>query len=334
VLLTAAHCVDGAQPGALVFSTHPNPVQNQGVADFHFASTFTIHPSYQPNQVGQVKENGFLTWPVPVLGADLALVKLTQRYTALKFPALDMNGAGATVEVVGYGVDGTNAGAGIKRMGKMSHVGDADAPIDLAGAYVVKGYLSLYPNAVGQTLCPGDSGGPAFEVSGTTRRITGVSASVYTPDGSAMCSAVSFAFSTRVATYHTWITETKGILAPPGGCAGGDDAAFSTLDGGCRDASTSLVWSKRTTSQKRDNAASYCSNLNEGGQTDWRLPTAAELHQLSTDGGATHLASVPAAQLWSSDSVTATTGKTVRLSNNGEIAKAITTKLYTYCVRP
>lgn len=78
--------------------------------------------------------------------------------------------------------------------------------------------------------------------------------------------------------------------SPPGACET-NDGSFSTREGGCQDQVGNLVWSSLPDSFFTwAGASSYCSNLVEGGFSDWRLPTRNELVAADQHGAATHLA--------------------------------------------
>ncbi len=79
----------------------------------------------------------------------------------------------------------------------------------------------------------------------------------------------------------------------PGDCVVPDDSSFASVDGGCKDLTTGRVWSlQRDGSASWADQSTYCNNLSEGGQTDWRMPTIAELQAVYTDGALGHLAIV------------------------------------------
>lgn len=87
----------------------------------------------------------------------------------------------------------------------------------------------------------------------------------------------------------------------PGSCLQADDANFASIGGGCKDLRTGRVWSGQMYGLGTwPYAKDYCSNLVEGGQSDWRLPTKDELVTLHNDGGASYVNIWPTASIWSS----------------------------------
>jgi hypothetical protein len=103
----------------------------------------------------------------------------------------------------------------------------------------------------------------------------------------ACCTVVTYAYS------KSGNAEFSALLTPPGACQINDED-FNTEDGGCKDLSTGIVWSNgmyATTGQRTwDYAVSYCENLNEGGYSDWALPTKEELIEVALNGAVGHLA--------------------------------------------
>jgi hypothetical protein len=65
------------------------------------------------------------------------------------------------------------------------------------------------------------------------------------------------------------------------------------------------------------NTTGYCKSLNEGGKTDWRVPSKSELLALSSNGAVTHLAGTVSRWYWSSSSdiTTKSNAYGVRLSD-------------------
>lgn len=78
-----------------------------------------------------------------------------------------------------------------------------------------------------------------------------------------------------------------------------DDGGWVTADGGCTDVTTGLVWSLAAPGSVDWNyAQNYGANLVEGGYSDWRMPTEAELQGAWANGAPTHLA-YPGPAIWS-----------------------------------
>jgi hypothetical protein len=95
----------------------------------------------------------------------------------------------------------------------------------------------------------------------------------------------------------------NALLTPPGACQINDEH-FNTEDGGCKDLSTGIVWSAGTAPNQMswDYVLNYCENLDEGGYTDWVLPTKEELIEVALNGATSHLAVDPYFLLrWSRD---------------------------------
>lgn len=84
------------------------------------------------------------------------------------------------------------------------------------------------------------------------------------------------------------------VPAPPGACVS-QDANWTTDSGGCRDMqSGGLVWSASAyvqTGQMQTyvTAQDYCAASTEGGYSDWRVPTLAELQTAQQREAFTHI---------------------------------------------
>jgi len=71
-----------------------------------------------------------------------------------------------------------------------------------------------------------------------------------------------------------------------------DDSAFQSLQGGCKDLASKLVWIRGGTlgsAWSWKAATSLCENLTANGLTDWRLPTVAKLQVIAAGGKYLHL---------------------------------------------
>lgn len=102
-----------------------------------------------------------------------------------------------------------------------------------------------------------------------------------------LCLLAIFGFASQIGA--AWQN-----LDPPGACVS-EDSNWATLDGGCKDLqSGGLVWSASAYAQTGQlttyvTAQDYCSASTEGGYTDWRVPTLAELQMAQQHGAFTHI---------------------------------------------
>lgn len=120
-----------------------------------------------------------------------------------------------------------------------------------------------------------------------------------------------------------------------------EDANFATADGGCKDQSTGLVWSgstwKRTQSYySYSGAVSQCANLDEGGFSDWRLPSKDEM--LAVEANDAHLyldvlQPAGAYALWT-NSKKGNKAYTVNFDNARLGLSLLASSLDSVCVRP
>lgn len=114
-------------------------------------------------------------------------------------------------------------------------------------------------------------------------------------------------------------------------CAGGD-ANWATAEGGCKDLQTGLVWSLPGPCCVNWNTATqYAADLVEGGYSDWRLPTRAEL-----ETAASHLAYpqlLGSGECWSSTTQGGTRAYTVNLQTGVATLRLKGSSLSFHCVR-
>lgn len=95
-----------------------------------------------------------------------------------------------------------------------------------------------------------------------------------------------FEVSAVVATLVLALT-TSDLAAQTHVCVVVDEA-FATGNGGCQDLATGLVWSRVSCCWYWEYATQNCEDTEEGGFTDWRLPTIAELEDAHANGAPTH----------------------------------------------
>lgn len=165
-VLTAAHCVQDLQPGS--FSIVPQPdARAPGVR--LPTGPFYLHPTYfaarlQPDQAAQAF----------IFATDIALVHVPGGRPAwTQIALLDFERSvqpGQRHQVAGFGhtglVDGVEQGAGVLRYGPLTTRRKYDNRAYTAGAG--QGIYWLLDGGQETKVCPGDSGGPAFWVSGAT----------------------------------------------------------------------------------------------------------------------------------------------------------------------
>lgn len=119
-----------------------------------------------------------------------------------------------------------------------------------------------------------------------------------------------------------------------------DGGNFVSRSGGCEDLLTGKVWSTGYMDNNGrspttwSGAGSYCNNLVEGGQSDWRLPTEAELIKVATDGAAGHVNANDSAFHWSSTTRGSQYAWTVRLDTAATFLTLKTSGEDAVCVRP
>ncbi|MBX9759143.1 MAG: S1 family peptidase [Beijerinckiaceae bacterium] len=181
-VLTAGHCVTGAQSLAVNYGGYGQPrlVNVTGVS---------VHPEFVPDAVRK-----------RVRSIDLAIVRLAEPLPASITPArLDAQGevkAGQRFTIAGFGLarEGEEASAGRLRMGSL-----------VAREPVSKILLWAHdPAAKGFGACTGDSGGPIFAADGSVAAITTWS----TGAGKKRCGDITQ--GALVAPQRGWIERVLG----------------------------------------------------------------------------------------------------------------------------
>ncbi len=183
LVLTAAHCVDGAgRIAVLTFGSGRQPLINEIVGS-------KLHPEYRRAD-----------WQARRTAVDLAVVRTAQPIGNGRRPAgLSASGLpspGTSIRLVGFGPasEGDGRSAGTLR----------------AAALAVTGRPSTYqvrltgpgPSALG--ACTGDSGGPVYASEGGRAVVSGI-VSWTTGRGSARCGALTG--TVPVAPHRRWIEE-------------------------------------------------------------------------------------------------------------------------------
>ena len=110
----------------------------------------------------------------------------------------------------------------------------------------------------------------------------------------------------------------------------GEDCMPTSTNGGFYSCNNST----NTRNPSSVNTTAYCKSLNEGGKTDWRVPTKLDLLTLYSHGATTHINGTLSQGLWSSSTNTNNYGADyVQLSNNTWGLTEKTTAFRVMCVR-
>ena len=111
------------------------------------------------------------------------------------------------------------------------------------------------------------------------------------------------------------------------------DWTNNVTEGGCEDLATGLIWGMRWNNWNWADANTKCANNEEGGFTDWRLATRAEMYDAVDDGAGTHLSyGWNGLELWSSEKK-ANKAYTVELFDGDEYLRPQIDALSFACIR-
>ncbi|RLB57985.1 MAG: hypothetical protein DRI34_06280 [Deltaproteobacteria bacterium] len=213
VVLTAAHCVAGAEPRDFLVLFGPDT----GAAITRRVSETAVHNTYNPQQDSSRGDIGLLLLssgpppgiaPIAPLPAELAL---------------GQQDVGRDIEFVGFGQD-ENGEAGTRLWAPATIDMVCEAPSGCSQGMFFAEAFTICQDQQPSGICFGDSGGPALVVENSTEYVAGVSSYVYE-------NCQLWGCSTKVDVYEDFIQAF--VAGRPGAdCASGDDCRSGMCVGG------------------------------------------------------------------------------------------------------
>ncbi|WP_199432519.1 S1 family peptidase [Qaidamihabitans albus] len=192
-VLTAAHCVQGRQPGAVTARIGSNDRTDGG--ETRPVAEFVAHPEYDPDGAG----------------GDLALVRLAEPAQAAPVELGTEAAVGTATRLLGWGQTCPAEGCGTSPV--MLQQLDTTI-VDGAGCSAFDATVELCTGNPGGTAgpCYGDSGGPQLMRVEDRWLLLGVSSRPGNDD--ATCGTGPSIYTSAVA-YEPWITEQLGTAPEP-----------------------------------------------------------------------------------------------------------------------
>ena len=171
VLLTARHCVSKTQPGGVACSKDGKPISGGAVLSDYAAKQLAVVLGPTMSRTTRASAFGqqvFTTGAKTLCNNDIALVVLDRKIAGAKIAQLRLDAPpdrDETISAVGWGVSNVSRTYGRNRRANIpiTTVG----PISTAAGSVGPGEFQI-----GEGICSGDSGGPAFVT--TTGAVLGV----------------------------------------------------------------------------------------------------------------------------------------------------------------
>lgn len=164
VVLTARHCVSRTSGGGIACSRDGKPISGGGVRSDYAATTVAVVIGSTMGRDTRAAAKGqqiFTTGSNNLCNNDLAVVVLDRRIENAAIAKVRLNGPpqkGENILAVGWGVSNNSTKNGRRRR--------ADIPIAAVGPVSTSTTGAIAPNefAIGEGICSGDSGGPAYSM--------------------------------------------------------------------------------------------------------------------------------------------------------------------------
>ena len=162
LVLTARHCVARTTDGGVACSKDGKPISGGEVrSDYPATSLAVIVGPIMANKASAKGQQVFTTGANNLCNNDLAVVVLDRHIEGAEIASVRFNGPpkkGENILAVGWGVSNNSSRYGRRRR--------ADIPITAVGPITTSSTGSVAPNefAIGEGICSGDSGGPAYSM--------------------------------------------------------------------------------------------------------------------------------------------------------------------------
>jgi uncharacterized protein (TIGR03382 family) len=171
IVLTARHCVARTEEGGIACTKEGKPIVGGGDVSEYKPEDLAIltGPShnFEKNKVAPRGKKVIHTGARNLCNSDIALIILDKPVTDAPIAQLRLEAPplkGDKILAVGWGVSNNSTGYGRRRR--------ADIPIVAVGPATSSGGVGPNEFNIGEGICSGDSGGPAYDM--TTRAVLGV----------------------------------------------------------------------------------------------------------------------------------------------------------------
>jgi hypothetical protein len=157
IVLTARHCVSQTEAGGIACTKDGKPVSGGGVLSDNAAASMAIIVGSRMKRTADAKGKLIVnTGAKNLCNNDIGIIILDRHIPNAVIAQIRLDSApvkGETIRAVGFGVSNTGGGGRKKRVG---------IPITVVGPGYDMGAVAPNEFAIGEGICSGDSGGPAF----------------------------------------------------------------------------------------------------------------------------------------------------------------------------